>query len=113
MPSLRLAGRGDRGVTKAPETIWATSLDDGIDTGTFCAPRPHMNGGPPNGDAIRYTRTHLFTAMQADRDAAIARAEKAEAACVEWAEVSQRNYQVAKQAVANLDAVLPPPPETP
>lgn len=49
LPSLRLAGRGGGRMTKAPETIWAAEM------------------------AVRLSE------MQAERDAAIARAEKAEA----------------------------------
>ena len=59
-------------MTKSPETIWAAEM------------------------AVRLSE------MQAERDAAIARAEEADAACVEWAEVSQRNYQRAKAAEAAM-----------
>ena len=42
------------------EWIWASFLDPTDDCGSFCAPRPHMNGGPPNNDAIKYIRADIY-----------------------------------------------------
>lgn len=45
-----------------PATIWATPMDSV--SGTYCAPRGHMDGGPPNVDAVKYTRSDLVPQWQ-------------------------------------------------
>jgi len=51
--------------TSQPKWIWASFLDPTDDCGSFCAPRPHMNGGPPNNDAIKYIRSDIYETQAA------------------------------------------------
>ena len=51
--------------TSQPKWIWSSFLDPTDDCGSFCAPRPHMNGGPPNNDAIKYIRSDIYETQAA------------------------------------------------
>ena len=81
-------------MSKAPETIGidlAKRHDKTMLTLMVDGRLDFADADTPWGQAV--------VSLLAERDAAIARAEKAEAACVEWSDVSQRNYQRAKAAL--------------
>ena len=70
----------------APERIWAEQ------TGYFKRGEVYLNGGRWNDDEesglTGYTRNDIHDRV-----------------CAEWAEASQKNYQIAKAAVAECDAL--------
>ena len=99
-----------------PKWIWASFLDPTDDCGSFCAPRPHMNGGPPNNDAIKYIRGDIYE-TQAKRIKELEAALKIYANENEWTGIPWRllfnsdhmdagGYETARRAL------LPTPPKT-
>lgn len=74
----------------APERIWANP-DRWIDR----PPSPHCFR---SFEYVEYVCADLYTAVCAERDAL-------DETCITWAEVSQRNYQRAKAAEAERDAL--------
>jgi hypothetical protein len=70
-----------------------------------CADAANMNNGFPfRGEIAQRAQSisHIAMRLAAERDALQAEIADCDKACAEWSEVSQRNYQRAKAAEAQL-----------